>query len=161
MDGLHDDEPLYRLLYVSKPTTPAGPERNAEIADILRAARANNARMGVTGALVHSDNWFGQVLEGPQSAVDRVFQTIQDDPRHRAVRVMELARIEQRAFAHWAMGEVQDFAPAQFDLVVRQVLRDGATPDPLFFDMTNQFMAVLRMGLQRSSKPLSSETPHG
>lgn len=149
MDSVHNDEPLYRLLYVSKPTVAAGHERTAQIADILREARTNNARNGLTGALVHSDNWFGQVLEGPQSALDRIFQTIQDDPRHRAVRVMELARIEHRVFEQWAMGEVEDFGPAQFDLVVQQVVTHGAAPDPLFFDMTNQFMGVLRVSLKR------------
>lgn len=149
MNELPREEPLYRLLYVSKPVSSPGPERAAQIEDILRVSRINNRRTGITGVLVHSANWFGQVLEGPQSVLDRLFEVIQDDPRHRSIRVMEIAHIEQRAFGEWAMGEVDDFVPAQFELVVRDVLRGGATPDPLFFDMTNQFMALLNMALAR------------
>ena len=92
---------VYQLLYASGGTRTV---TDADIDDILRTSRVNNAALGITGLLLFADNMFIQVLEGAESDVQKLALRIKRDPRHR--NFMEL--IEQhspvRAFAQWQMG---------------------------------------------------------
>jgi len=96
---------LYSLAYFSRNaiTGPAADMQSA-IAEILVSARRNNARHGVTGALLFSDGCFAQVLEGARADVELVFETIQCDPRHGDVTIMHLHEVEQRSFGEWSMA---------------------------------------------------------
>ncbi len=49
---------------------------------------------------------FGQVLEGPQAAVEATFERIQQDTRHGDVALLEFVPISERAFDTWAMAYV-------------------------------------------------------
>lgn len=95
-------EALYRIVYCSRNTAPTGPE---ELRQILAASRVNNARDGVSGALLFSDGSFAQVLEGPLAAVERTFERIQCDLRHAGVTVLQFGPTEGRVFADWSMAE--------------------------------------------------------
>jgi acylphosphatase len=75
-----------------------------DLLDILRIARSNNTRLGVTGILLYKDGSIMQVLEGEAEAVDPLFEVIQQDPRHKDVIVIDRAEIGQRGFADWSMG---------------------------------------------------------
>lgn len=90
-----------------------------EINTILRVSQRNNARDGVTGALVFNRGVFGQVLEGPSRAVETIFERIQMDTRHANVTVLDLAPIERRFFSEWSMGFIgdEDKLEAQFRAV--------------------------------------------
>ena len=106
---------LSRLVYYSRNRIERDPERLAlEIQHILAASKVNNTRVGVTGALMFNAGCFGQVLEGPQDAVEAVFERIQRDARHGDVSLLEVRPIEMRAFPTWSMGfvgaSVQDAA---------------------------------------------------
>ncbi len=98
---------LHRLVYYSANliTGPASQLR-AEVDHILAASRRNNELVGVTGALMFSAGYFGQVLEGPQAAIETTFERIQQDPRHGDVALLEFAPIPERAFQSWAMAFV-------------------------------------------------------
>ena len=97
--------PLYALLYRSHSLiAPANAER--ELAHILKGARAKNASLGVTGALMLYDDWFAQVLEGPEAAVTTLFESIREDKRHNGVEVIEQGGAKTRAFERWAMAHV-------------------------------------------------------
>ena len=105
---------LFRLVYCSRNTIPADQDDQATgIAHILTASRTNNARDGVTGALLYSDGCFAQVLEGDLGAVQRTFERIQRDPRHGHVIVLEARRAEARIFGLWDMALAEPTEPAK------------------------------------------------
>ncbi|MBN8489289.1 MAG: BLUF domain-containing protein [Burkholderiales bacterium] len=92
---------LVRLLYASHSTAT-----EAEFAAIVRQSRARNAELGVTGLLCHSEGVFVQVLEGGRAAVNRLYNQIVSDPRHKDVTLLAYTEISERRFAGWSMGQV-------------------------------------------------------
>lgn len=98
-------QPHFSLAYFSRNAIDGNAEEmQSAIAKILASARRNNARRGVTGALLFSDGCFAQVLEGAREDVEWVFETIQCDPRHSDVTIMHLHEVEQRSFGDWSMA---------------------------------------------------------
>jgi hypothetical protein len=96
---------LFSLAYFSRNAIEGtASQMQADIARILASARRNNARHGVTGALLFSDGCFAQVLEGRREDVEAVFETIQCDPRHSDVTIMHLHEIDERSFGQWSMA---------------------------------------------------------
>ena len=94
---------LVRLLYASRAAAAASAEDQAAI---LRQCRAHNPQHGITGVLCCSDDMYLQVLEGGRSAVNRLYNRIVADPRHRDVELLGYQQIGERHFAGWAMGQV-------------------------------------------------------
>ena len=109
-------QPLHVLLYRSHSLVPKA-DTDAELARILRGARANNAALGVTGALMLYDNWFAQVLEGPTGAVRALYGKIKLDPRHNGVELMHEGGAAQRAFERWAMAHVGEHGDPDIPLM--------------------------------------------
>ena len=95
--------PLFRVVYVSRNLLPE-PDAEAELERILARAREGNAALGITGALLFSEDCFAQALEGPPGAVETVFEAIQCDPRHTDVVVLEAAPAPIREFGAWSMA---------------------------------------------------------
>ena len=77
-----------------------------EVERILAAARRNNARDGITGALLRSENHFAQLLEGPPEAVERAFERIQRDWRHADLVVLQREAAQARLFEGCPMAHV-------------------------------------------------------
>jgi hypothetical protein len=128
---------LSRLVYYSRNRVAGGPEELADaIALILAASRKNNAEVGVTGALMFNAGCFAQVLEGPQDAVEGVFERIQQDERHGDVSLLAFEPVEKRAFENWSMGFVGASVAdaARYDIVAEESGFDPArmTGDALF-----------------------------
>lgn len=98
-------EALFRLLYRSHDLIPEA-DRRREFGTIFTAARSTNKKLGVTGALLLSDDTFVQVLEGEESAVRGLLARIEADPRHDDVVVLEAGPVEGRVFDRWAMARV-------------------------------------------------------
>jgi hypothetical protein len=94
---------LVRLLYASR-AVPAV-DQDALIA-ILKKSKTNNLALGVTGVLCFSEGIFLQVLEGGRGAVNRLYNRIATDPRHRDVELLCYDEIGERRFAGWSMGQV-------------------------------------------------------
>lgn len=96
---------LFSLAYVSRSTLSSGQsEIDAQIAAILQSARRNNQRLKVTGALLFTEGSFAQVLEGPQAAVEEIFEAIECDLRHNRVTMLHFHAVEGRSFADWDMA---------------------------------------------------------
>lgn len=72
--------------------------------DILKTSRANNAALGITGALCLHDNIFLQQLEGEVTVVDALYERIARDKRHRDATVVDMSDIPRRRFDQWSMG---------------------------------------------------------
>ena len=92
---------MQRLIYISSTRSPL---TTAELDAILIASRRNNAAVGVTGLLVAGGRRFLQALEGPEAAVETVFNRIKADPRHHAVVILSRTTIDTPTFGQWAMG---------------------------------------------------------
>jgi hypothetical protein len=111
---------VYRLVYYSRNLVAAdAPAFAANVEVILAKSRANNARDGITGALMFNAGCFAQVLEGPLDQVEATFERIQQDERHGEVSLLALEPIETRSFPNWAMGFVglSEEGSAQFAFV--------------------------------------------
>ena len=80
--------------------------RDAEIRQILETARRNNSQADVTGALLFSSGYFAQALEGPRTAIEKIFERIQRDNRHGDVTVLESVSGSERDFSQWSMAYV-------------------------------------------------------
>lgn len=92
---------LMQLIYVSRPFGfDAG-----MLDDILLAARRNNARDGLTGALICRHDVFLQMLEGPRGKVTATFGRILRDDRHVEVALLWCGDAPFRSFADWSMRD--------------------------------------------------------
>ena len=109
--------PYYRLIYRSHSLLPGQGMDEAGLATILKQARARNADLGITGALMLYDGWFAQVLEGPQVAVETLFAKIKVDTRHDSVRLEESGPATKRLFSKWAMAMVAEHHEPDMPLV--------------------------------------------
>lgn len=92
---------MIRLVYMSYAVKPFA---SHELLGLLKSCRRNNTELEVSGVLLYSHDCFVQVLEGKEEIVNQLFQTIQKDPRHRDVAVLERTPIKKRQFADWSMG---------------------------------------------------------
>jgi hypothetical protein len=91
------------LLYVSQKTM-LWPDDAADVAAIAEVARARNAELAVTGALISTRAHFAQMLEGPSGAIEALMDSIRRDPRHREVTVVTTGPIARRQFATWSLA---------------------------------------------------------
>ena len=95
------------IVYVSQASNPFSQE---ELASLLTHSRGRNSDDEITGLLIYrfkkdfNRGNFVQVLEGPESAIDDVWERISNDSRHHTIVVIEEDSIEERMFADWSMG---------------------------------------------------------
>lgn len=105
------DARLISVLYTSNAREAFGDD---DLRALLEQSRASNARRGLTGMLLYRAGRFVQVLEGPDETVHALVETIADDPRHTAMRVLIEQPITEREFGDWTMG-YQPIAPTTGD----------------------------------------------
>ncbi|MET0747733.1 MAG: BLUF domain-containing protein [Rhizobium sp.] len=107
---------MHRLVYYSANRILGSIEElTAQVEQILATSRRNNEKVGVTGALMFSEGFFGQVLEGPQAAVEATFERIQRDARHSDVSLLQFEQIEKQQFENWSMACVGQTALIDFE----------------------------------------------
>jgi Sensors of blue-light using FAD len=94
---------LIRLIYASR---SAGVLSPMDVKDIVRSSQRNNARLGVTGALMLSNGIFLQCLEGDHRVVNTLYHRILLDARHREPAILAYGEIHQRLYGAWSMGLV-------------------------------------------------------
>lgn len=92
---------MLSLIYVSTSVKLLNDE---ELLDILKASRENNSSKDVTGLLLYKGGNFMQVLEGPDEAVEALYEKIKADPRHKDVSVLSREQISARQFPAWEMA---------------------------------------------------------
>ena len=98
---------IHRLVYYSRNAILGLDEEVREAVDqILTASKRNNASAGISGALMFTDGYFAQVLEGQRDAVEEVFERIQLDDRHADVQLLSFEAVDGRLFPNWAMAFV-------------------------------------------------------
>ena len=88
-----------QLIYASR---PFGYD-DLTLTSILMQARKNNARNGITGALICREDLCLQILEGPRDLVTSTFSRILRDERHVDVVNLLSSEIHRRLFPEWSM----------------------------------------------------------
>ena len=114
----------FRLMYCSRNLIPAD-QRKAELGTLFAAARSNNKKQQITGALLIYGDWFAQVLEGAEAPVRALFATIERDPRHENISVIQSGLAGERLFSRWAMARVSEDGEPDIRLIAH---RDGIAP---------------------------------
>ncbi|MBL0914205.1 MAG: BLUF domain-containing protein [Sphingopyxis sp.] len=115
--------------------------RDEDIAAILLTSRRNNARTGLTGALIYNGHNFMQLLEGPAKDVDVCLDAIRADPRHSGMTEVRRRTVETRDFAEWSMLYDPEFEGYDEDLA--RLAANGRI-DAEVEKMMNNFIALGR-----------------
>ena len=127
---------LMHLYYAS---TPFG-FSESDLNKILSVARRNNARDGITGALICRSDLFLQMLEGPRTAVTAAFHRILGDDRHLDVVLIGSGDITARQFAKWHMRD----DPARSWMWTQAQVAQGAVDATSAEDVRGEFARLLQ-----------------
>ncbi|SFO62284.1 Sensors of blue-light using FAD [Pseudonocardia ammonioxydans] len=100
MTASEQPKPVFRIIYRSHSRIPVG-HRKKVLADIFLHARHRNKDAHITGALLITDHYFAQVLEGDRMTVEQLFDQIRCDPRHEDVTVLESGYVDTEPFPTW------------------------------------------------------------
>jgi hypothetical protein len=117
-------ESTFRLMYRSRNKIPPD-ERQTELGTLFSAARSNNKKLQITGALLIYGDWFAQVLEGAEAPARALFSTIEQDPRHEDISVIQSGLAGDRVFSRWAMARVSVEGEPDIRLIAHT---DGIAP---------------------------------
>ena len=128
--------PLISMIYCSK-AAPELAQDATVLADILETAAANNQKLGITGAMTVADGYVLQCLEGERSAVNELYATILQDPRHERCEILDYRVVGQRLYAQWGMAGV----PAAF--VHESGLLASGRFDPFRFGPDDAFQFIV------------------
>jgi hypothetical protein len=77
---------------------------DSHLKELLKKAREKNQKVNISGMLLYRDGFFMQALEGELNDIERLFETISKDERHRDVLLIYKKPISQRGFPDWTMG---------------------------------------------------------
>lgn len=113
---------MIRLTYISRSTVAAARHSN-DLSGMIAKARARNAALGVTGALIHAQGYFAQVLEGNPDDVKELMASIRRDQRHSELEITETCAINERRFQSWMLA--YDGGAIYIEQKVRAALRGG------------------------------------
>ena len=94
---------LKQIIYVSEKTNKS----SDGLTDIYDISQKNNPKSEISGCLLVGSNSFLQLLEGPDSAVEKLYSKIKLDSRHKKVKKLYDQQIEEKLFSSWSMK----FAP--------------------------------------------------
>ncbi|MCE0495280.1 BLUF domain-containing protein [Vibrio salinus] len=75
--------------------------------DILKVAREENKKFGITGFLICHLGGFYQLIEGKESNINQLYHNISTDERHSDVNMIIVGEREERFFPDWQMGYVR------------------------------------------------------
>jgi len=92
---------MKRLIYIS---TAIDSIQNSDIDDIVATAERVNEMQSITGVLMFNGLNFLQLLEGPRSNVENIFNRILTDRRHVSVTTVLSEAAQMRIFPDWQMA---------------------------------------------------------
>ena len=136
------DTSIFRIVYRSH-SRIAKDERDTVLAEIFDIARANNKNADITGALLITDHYFVQALEGDETAVRSLYEHISEDQRHENVMVVDERSVDSRIFGQWAMAQVSAAGYADIPLQSTEGGIGRAEPQPTTRDQAH-FLKFMR-----------------
>lgn len=92
---------MYTLVYISN-AIQLFEER--ELEELFASTKASNSLKNITGILLYRDGTFMQIMEGNQEDVEKLFKTIERDPRHNNILRILQRNIEKPLFSHYQTG---------------------------------------------------------
>lgn len=92
---------FHSIVYTSSAVLPI---TAGDMDALLVDARDFNQQHAVTGVLLHSGSHFMQCFEGPEEAVQRVYQRVLGSRMHTDVVEFMNHCVPKRTFGNWAMG---------------------------------------------------------
>lgn len=105
---------LMQIVYVSAAARGLTDDR---IDRIRVSSERNNARLGITGLLLHQGASFYAVLEGGRRNLFRLMETIITDPRHRDVLILRECDVARRRFDNWSFASIPRGGSGQIDRI--------------------------------------------
>jgi len=121
---------LYRLVYYSE---AADNLTLQDVKSIAEKASIKNALLLISGGLLYCESKFLQILEGGIRPVNKLFETILQDRRHKNVNLIHFSRVSKREFEGWDMSLV--FFPTSRDFYPEYIKYSGDDSfDPLSLD---------------------------
>jgi len=87
---------------------------------IVRTARMNNRKLGVTGVLFFEQGYFFQILEGQADVVRPLYEQIRRDPRHYDIDTLFDEPVSDRTFSDWSLGAFAVEKKSQADINLYQ-----------------------------------------
>lgn len=130
-----------RLIYKSTSTEEV--MSNEDLLQLVKKAVENNQREGISGMLLLSGTRFLQVLEGPGSSVNALFQRISHDDRHHTIELICFEPAADTYFEDWNMRlvDLYDLPMEQRSLFMKKYQHDdGIVRIP---DRLNEVIALL------------------
>ena len=126
---MRKNEELVELMYQSEAVNDMGV---MGLMRILNVSVTSNKRDRITGVLFYDKGHFGQILEGPRTAIEALWERIQKDPRHHQVELLGLSPIMGRRFSQWALKlfdgkEFAGYVPQFSDAIGQISGADGET----------------------------------
>lgn len=105
---------LIQLVYISRSTEAHETESTIQTVNqqILFEAHAFNQEHEITGILCYGNHCYFQLIEGPKSAVELLYEKIAKDPRHQDIKLMFKEPISIRSFETWHMKYMDDVSIA-------------------------------------------------
>lgn len=139
------------LIYVSKSVQMLS---STQLTELVAKSAAKNTAINVTGVLLKVGNQFLQVLEGPEQAVDQLYDKIGRDERHTGMRLLYKEPLGERIFGQWSMGLLEldddfDWREGQLDAFADQVhslANGGVLQKDQIVRIVHSFPAMLRVG---------------
>ena len=108
---------IIRLAYASQSTSGVH-ELKEHLTAILATAQHQNAQRNICGVLCYGNGYFFQCIEGYRADVERLYQSLLQDTRHRDITLLISYPIEKSVFYGWGMKyirldeDLQDFLSA-------------------------------------------------
>jgi hypothetical protein len=149
---------LIQLVYISRSNLAALSNNHnihPQVSQILGKSRRNNRAKKIVGALYFGNGYFFQCLEGEESDLLALYETIHADTRHTDLHIVSMKPITQRSFGNWEMK----YVPAEQE-IQKLVNSFGMTEfDPYRFDenMNKQMLQLLVNGANFAQQDVSPE----
>jgi hypothetical protein len=113
--------------------------RTEDFEELLIQARARNEFLGITGKLLHCEGSFIQLLEGTQTAVEEVYQSIVADKRLIAVKTITCGTGAERYYKDWSM----DFTNVPMSVI--NEIENCIYPDVAAYVKSSSAIRLLRL----------------
>jgi hypothetical protein len=105
------EENLTSIVCVSRAADPDDWRLQAE--SISEHTRLGGLKSRITGLMVVQSGFFFQSLEGEKRAVLRLFDKIQQDPRHTDLRLLLMENVASRSFSTWSKVSIRRNEPLE------------------------------------------------
>ena len=99
---------LRQIIYTSQASEQFN---KRSLLDLLHTSRGYNTIDNISGVLMHRDGYFLQIIEGEQDVIEDLFQRLNNDTRHKNIKMILDRSVESRLFSNWAMGCADFYEP--------------------------------------------------